>query len=85
MPKLKKRPILSIQGPLLTVILALDQEDKMICALCPELDLVVESPSESETLQELLEAMQNYAEEYQGELNYPRLEGEGFGVSSIRN
>jgi hypothetical protein len=69
MPKTKnvrsnrnKRPVLSLQGPLLTVIMAPDQ--KMVCALCPELDLVAESSSEAESLQDLIEAIRNYAEEY---------------------
>ncbi|MCS6902990.1 MAG: hypothetical protein NZO41_01770 [Candidatus Bipolaricaulota bacterium] len=64
----KKRPTLSLQGPLLTVIIAPDVETKMICAVCPELDIVAEGPSEAETVQDLLEAIRDYAEEYREDL-----------------
>ncbi len=59
-----KRPTLSLQGPLLTVIVAPDPSERMVCAICPELDLIAESPSEAETLQDLIEAIRDYAEEY---------------------
>lgn len=58
----KKRPALALQGPPLTVILA--PEEQTICAFCPELDLIAEQPTEAEALEDLLKAMQDYAEEY---------------------
>ena len=72
MPKLKsrshnhqkKRPTLTLKGPVLTVILAPDREEKLVCARCIELDLVVEMSSEVEALQELLETIRAYAEEF---------------------
>ena len=62
-----KRLTLVLQGPRLTVILAPDLQDKMVCAFCPELDLVSEMPTEQEALRDLLEAMHDYAELYQAE------------------
>jgi len=49
----------------LTVILARD-EDKY-CAFCPELDLVTEMASPEEALEDMVEAMKDYAEEYLSE------------------
>ena len=49
----------------LTVILARD-EDKY-CAFCPELDLVTEMVSPEEALEDMVEAMKDYAEEYLNE------------------
>lgn len=63
----KRRPTLLLQGPLLTVILAPDEVEGMICAFCPELDLVTEMPTEEEALGDLLEALRDYAEEYEEE------------------
>jgi len=50
----------------LTVILARD-EDKY-CAFCPELDLVTEMGTPEEALEDMVEAMRDYAEEYLNEL-----------------
>jgi hypothetical protein len=46
----------------LTVILARD-EDKY-CAYCPELDLVTEMATSEEALEDMVEGMKDYAEEY---------------------
>ncbi len=64
----ERRPTLTLKGPRLTVLLAYDPDDRMVCAFCPELDLVVEEPTEQEALDALLEAMRLYAEEYANEL-----------------
>jgi len=50
----------------LTVILARDEET--FCAYCPELDLVTEMPNAEEALEDLIEAMKDYAEEYISDL-----------------
>lgn len=63
-----RRPTLSLRGPLLTVIIAPDPDEKMVCALCPEVDVAAEGPTEAETLQDLLEALRDYAEEYHDDL-----------------
>ncbi len=68
----EKRPTLALQGPRLTVILAYDAEEDMVCAFCPELDLVTELPTEQEALEDLLEAMRDYAEGYEAELELYR-------------
>lgn len=67
-----KRPTVTLRGPVLTIIMALDPHEKMICALCPELDVVAEGPTEAETMQDLLEALRDYAEEYQNDLELYR-------------
>ena len=36
----------------------------MVCAFCPELDLVTEMATPDEALEDMLESMQDYAEEY---------------------
>lgn len=46
----------------LTVILAKDEGQ--VCAFCPELDLVTELQKSEDALDDMLEAMQDYAEEY---------------------
>ena len=50
----------------LTVILARDKEG--YCAYCPELDLVTAMDSAEEALEDLIEAMKDYAEEYMRDL-----------------
>ena len=40
----------------------------MVCAFCPELDLVTEMATPDEALEDMLEAMQDYAAEYLEEL-----------------
>ena len=42
----------------------LAKDNKMICAFCPELDIVTEMPSEEEALIDILEALRDYAKEY---------------------
>lgn len=46
----------------LTVILARDED--RYCAYCPELDLVTEMMTPEEALEDIVEAMRDYAEEY---------------------
>ena len=50
----------------LTVILAKDEEQ--YCAYCPELDLVTEMETSEEALEDIVEAMKDYAEEYMNEI-----------------
>ena len=50
----------------LTVILARDEDQ--YCAYCPEIDLVTEMPTSEEALEDIVEAMKDYAEEYLNEL-----------------
>lgn len=50
----------------LTIILAQDEE--RYCAFCPELDLVTEMASSEEALEDLIESMKDYAEEYLADL-----------------
>ena len=49
----------------LTVLVARDE--RKYCAYCPELDLAAELETLDETIEDLLEAMQDYAEEYLAE------------------
>jgi len=50
----------------LTVILARD--DAGYCAYCPELDLVTEMTTSEEALEDMVEAIKDYAEEYMADL-----------------
>ena len=50
----------------LTVILARDEGS--YCAYCPELDLVTEMATSEEALEDMVEAIKDYAEEYITEL-----------------
>jgi len=50
----------------LTIILA--QDEDTYCAFCPELDLVTAMPQAEEALEDLIEAMKDYADEYLGEI-----------------
>ena len=50
----------------LTVILARDEEG--FCAYCPELDLVTEMNTAEEALEDLIEGMKDYAEEFMADL-----------------
>ena len=59
-------PKISLFEKRLTVILARD--GAMVCAFCPELDLVTEMATPDEALADMLEAMRDYAEEYLGDL-----------------
>ena len=66
----KTIPRIIIHEKKLTVLLA--QDNGNFCASCPELDLVTAMDSEEATLNDLLEAMQDYAREYLGELSLYR-------------
>lgn len=55
-------PKITIQEKKLTVLLA--QDNGNYCAICPELDLVTEMETEAAALNDLLEAMRDYAHEY---------------------
>ena len=50
----------------LKIILAQDKEG--YCAFCPELDLVTEMASSEEALEDIIEAMKDYSEEYLADL-----------------
>ena len=60
-------PKITVSEKRLTVILATDEGQ--YCAYCPELDLVAETPTPEEALQDIMEAMEEYAEEYLAELD----------------
>lgn len=62
----KLPPKILLSEKRLTMILARDEE--LVCAFCPELDLVTEMATPNEALEDMLEAMQDYAEEYLEEL-----------------
>ncbi|MFQ5688018.1 MAG: hypothetical protein ACE5GV_15330 [Candidatus Scalindua sp.] len=47
-------------------LLALDEGK--FCAYCPELDLVTEMDTPEETIEDMIESMKNYAEEYNDDL-----------------
>jgi hypothetical protein len=57
-----KEPKIMVAESLLTVLLAKDNGH--YCAKCPELDLVTELPTADAALEDLIEAIQNYAKEY---------------------
>ena len=63
-------PKIELTEKCLTVILATDQAQ--YCAYCPELDLVTEVPTPEEAIEDMLEAMQDYAEEYLSDLELYR-------------
>lgn len=57
-----KTPRILVAEPLLTVLLANDNGH--YCAKCPELDLVTELPTADAALEDLIEAIRDYAKEY---------------------
>jgi hypothetical protein len=63
-------PKIELAEKSLTVILALDGDQ--YCAYCPEMDLTTEMPTPEEAVEDILEAMQDYAAEYLGELDLYR-------------
>jgi len=65
-PELAMPPKIDMNEKRLTIILAIDE--RQYCAYCPELDLVTEMPSPEKAIQDMLEAMEDYAEEYTQEL-----------------
>lgn len=58
----RKEPKIVVAEPLLTILLAKD--NGYFCAKCPELDLVTEFPTADAALEDLIEAIQDYAKEY---------------------
>lgn len=58
----RKEPKIVVAEPLLTILLGKD--NGLYCAKCPELDLVTELPSADAALEDLIEAIQDYAKEY---------------------
>ena len=65
-PEVVMPPKIDLKEKRLTIILAVDEQQ--YCAYCPELDLVTEMPSTEEAIQDMLEAMTDYAEDYTEEL-----------------
>lgn len=55
-------PRIMIQEKRLSILLA--KEDDQFCAYCPELDLVTEMDNYEETIDDLVEAIKGYADEY---------------------
>lgn len=55
-------PSIIVSSPHLTVLMA--KSDGAYCAKCPELDLVTQLPTAEAALEDLLEAMREYAVEY---------------------
>ena len=55
-------PRIMIQEKRLSILLAMDGEK--FCAYCPELDLVTEMNTLAEAIEDMIEAMKDYAEEY---------------------
>ncbi len=56
------QPKIMIQEKTLSILLALDGE--RFCAYCPELDLVTEMDTPEEAIEDMIEAIKDYAEEY---------------------
>ena len=65
-PRMSRRrgrePKIMVAEPLLTVLLAKDNGH--YCAKCPELDLVTELSTANAALEDLIEAIRDYAKEY---------------------
>ncbi|MFZ6017557.1 MAG: hypothetical protein ACOYU0_08180 [Nitrospirota bacterium] len=57
-----EEPKIMIQEKVLSILLALDGDK--FCAYCPELDLVTEMDTPEEAIEDMIEAMKDYAEEY---------------------
>jgi Antitoxin of toxin-antitoxin, RelE / RelB, TA system len=57
-----KDPKIVVAEHLLTILLAKD--NGFYCAKCPELDLVTELPTADAAMEDLIEAIQDYAKEY---------------------
>lgn len=57
-----EEPRIMIQGKVLSILLALD--GVKYCAYCPELDLVTEMNTPEEAIEDMMEAIKDYAEEY---------------------
>lgn len=59
-------PRIMIQEKVLFILLALDGEK--YCTYCPELDLVTEMDTPEEAVDDMIEAIRDYAEEYMEEI-----------------
>ena len=55
-------PKIMIQEKLLSILLA--REGEKFCAYCPELDLVTEMDTPEDAIDDIIEAMKDYAKEY---------------------
>lgn len=67
-----KHPTIVIPDAHLTILLALDEEDGSCCAKCPELDLVTQLPTAEAAVEEMLDAIRDYAAEYRRDLKLYR-------------
>jgi len=65
-PAILSPPKIALSEKCLTVILARDEDQ--YCAYCPDLDLVTEMQTPEEAIEDMLEAMEDYAEEYLNDL-----------------
>lgn len=61
-----KEPRIIIQERKISVLLALDES--RYCAYCPELDLVTEMGTPEETIEDMIEAIKDYAKEYMDDI-----------------
>ena len=61
-----EEPRIMLQEKTLSILLALDGEK--YCAYCPELDLVTEMDNPEDAIEDMLEAMKDYAQEYLNEV-----------------
>lgn len=59
-------PRIMLQEKMLSILLALDGEK--YCAFCPELDLVTEMDNPEDAIEDMIEAMKDYAQEYLNEV-----------------
>ena len=55
-------PKIMVQEKTLSLLLA--KEDDKYCAFCPELDLVTETDTYEETVDDMIDAIRHYADEY---------------------
>lgn len=60
-------PRIMIQEKILFVLLAM--EGGKFCAYCPELDLITEMDTYEETIEDMIEAIKDYADEYMAEFD----------------
>lgn len=59
-------PKIMVQEKTLTILLAVDEGK--YCAYCPELDLVTEMDTPDEAIEDIIEAIKEYADEYIADL-----------------
>ena len=60
-------PTIIVQEKRLSLLLAMDRNK--FSAYCPELDLVTEMDTYEETIEDIIEAIKDYAEEYMADFN----------------